>query len=137
MSKHRRFLNEARAVSLISDFNRVHIGCVVVYNNRVISSGFNNTKTDPVQAHYNRYRNMQGSKVFHLCHAEVMALKKISVMGLDGKKITVYNYRELADSSPALSRPCPACMRMIQDLGITRIVYSTNNRNGYCEERVG
>lgn len=136
MANHMRFLNEARSVSLVSDFDRVHIGCVVVYNNRVISSGFNNTKTDPVQAKYNRYRNMQGNKVFHLCHAEVMALKKILNMGLDSKRITVYNYRELADGSPAISRPCPACMHMIQDLGITHIVYSTNNRNGYCVERV-
>ena len=56
---------------------------------------------------------------------------------LEKNKLSIFIYREWKTGEFAMARPCPACMRMIQDLGITRIVYSTNNRNGYCEERVG
>ena len=136
MANHKKFLNEARAVSLVSDFNRIHIGCVVVYNGKVVSSGWNNTKTDPIQAKYNRYRNMMGNKVIHMRHAEIMALKKIIHMGLDTKNILLYTYRELADGTPALSRPCPACMNFLKDLGVRKIVYSTESELGWCEERI-
>jgi deoxycytidylate deaminase len=133
---HNRHLEEARAVSLLSDFDRVHIGCVITYNDKVIASGYNNRKTDPVQAKYNRYRKSYGTRTKHFCHAEVMALKRIVNLELDSRNIIVYNYRENADGRPSLSRPCPACMRFIKDLGIRRLIYSTDNEYGWCEERI-
>lgn len=134
--KHDRHLSEARAVSLLSDFDRVHIGCVITYNGKVIASGYNNKKTEPLQAKYNKYRNMYGNKVVHMRHAEMMALKKISNLGLDGRNLVVYNYRETANGITALSRPCPACMKFIKELGIRKLIYTTESERGYCEERI-
>jgi len=131
-----RHLEEARIVSLLSDFERVHVGCVITYCDKVIASGYNNTKTDPIQERYNRYRDMVGNKVIHMRHAEIMALKKIVHLGLDMKRVVVYNWREYKDGTPALSRPCSACMNFMKDLGITKVVYSTDNANGFCIERV-
>lgn len=136
MANHLRHLAEARAVSLLSDFDRVHIGCVLVYNNRVVSAGHNSNKSHTLQMKYNKYRRLYGDKIIHALHAETMAVQKITHFDVDYRKVVCYNYREGKDGRPMLSRPCPSCMRMLQDLGIRKIVYSTNNENGFCEERI-
>lgn len=137
MANIRKFLAMSQAVSFASDFEKVHIGCVLVYNNRVISAGYNSDKSHPLQDKYNRYRNLNGSRIMAKLHAETMAVQKLSHMDIDWKKVVAYNWREGKDGRPMLSRPCPSCMRMLQDLGIRKIVYSTENEIGFCEERIG
>ena len=43
----------AKEISCLSDYNRIHIGCVAVYKNHVLAVGYNTNKTHPLQMKYN------------------------------------------------------------------------------------
>lgn len=137
-----KFFEEARKVAEQSDFPRFHVGCVVVYQGIVIATGHNSEKSDPVQHYYNRYRNFKYTTkgtVRHSIHAEIKALKSIPYpvkQEIDWRKIKVYIYR-IAPGLPlkmGVSRPCPACLQQIKDLGIRNVFYTTDY--GYVYERI-
>ena len=99
-----------------------------------MSSGYNSNKTNPTQQRYNYYRNIDvhfPAKV----HAEVSALNSlIGKKEIDFARLKVFVYRELCDGTLALARPCPSCLQLIRDLGITKIFYTT--KDGFAEEHL-
>lgn len=117
------FFNVAKEISYLSDF-RVKIGCVVVYKNTIISSGYNCNKTSPIQAKYNRYRNFDPACYPNKLHAECMALSKIRYRkDIDWARVKVFVYRE-SNGRLAMARPCVACSKFMQELGIKEIYYT-------------
>lgn len=136
MNKSQKFLLMAKTVSLESKFSKFHIGCVIVYNGRVIASGYNSNKSHTQQMNYNKHRHLNGNKIIHKLHAETAAVITIRHRDIDWRKCIVYTYREGKNGKPMLSRPCPACMAMLQELGVRKIVYSNDVESGWCEERI-
>ena len=123
----------AKSVSELSNFPRVKIGCIAVYKHKIISSGFNSRKTSPIQKKYNAYRFSADTP--HCIHAEISCLKPlIGREDIDFKNVELFLYRETADKQLAPSRCCDSCMKLIKDLGIRHINYTTEN--GYCSERI-
>lgn len=128
---HRAYFEAARAVAQLSDFPGVKIGCVVSYGHRIISSGFNSMKTDPLQKKYNIYRFSEDSKPS--IHAETMALKPlIGRKDIDFKNVTLYVYRESKYGEPMLAKPCKSCEKLLRDLKIHKCFFSTYG--GYVYE---
>lgn len=128
---HRAFFEAARTVSQLSDFPRVKVGCVITYGHRIISSGFNSVKTDPLQKKYNAYRFAGESQPS--IHAETMAIKPL--MGrkdIDFKNAILYVARYGADGKPMLSKPCKSCQQLMRDLGIQKCFYT--DYGGYMYE---
>lgn len=116
----------AKQIALLSKF-KPRVGCVVVYNKTIISSGYNDEKTHPTQRHYNAYRfdkKYSDNEVIPKLHAEISALSKIQYLDIDWSKAKIYVYRILGNKQ-GLARPCNACMQFIRDLGIKHIFYST------------
>ena len=112
---------------------RYQIGCVVVLNHRIISVGFNTTKTDTLQKKYNKERFTEES--CHMAHAELLALKPLLYDNtIDTSKLKVYVYRELKTGKLGCARPCKSCMKLIKDIGIRYIYYTTSD--GYAEEKI-
>ena len=131
--KQKSFFEAAEAMSKTSEFPRVHIGCVVTNgNHRIISSGVNSTKTHPIQKKYNKERFDEDTT--HSLHAELDGLLPLLKENIDFSKVEVYTYRELYDGTMAMSRPCPSCMKLIKDLGIRNIYYTT--QDGYAHEEI-
>lgn len=137
-----RYFDMARSMADNSDFPRFHVGCVLVYQGRILSSACNTEKSDPVQKRYNKYRHFNyvaGGYVNHSGHAELIALKKIPypvAQQVDWKKVKCYTFR-VCPGLPlgqGLSRPCKACMAALRDRGIRDFYYSTDV--GYVHERV-
>lgn len=127
------FFNVAKQISKLSDYsrNKTKIGCVVVYKHRIISTGCNSDKAHPLQAKYNAYRFSEPS--IHKLHAETSSLVPIiNDKTIEWGKVKIFTYRELADGSLGLSRPCKSCMAMIRDLGIKDVYYTTYD--GYAHE---
>lgn len=126
----RSFFKAAQSVSMLSD-HRYKIGCVIVDKHRIISSGHNsNTKCHSIQAkldtkHFNCFCS---GKV----HAETSAIIPLLKTNIDYSRATLYTYRENKVGALAMSRPCPRCMKLIKQLGITKIKYTTDN--GYAVE---
>lgn len=127
-----KYFDKARQVANISDYYKIHIGCVAVYQGQVIGLGCNCNKTHPAQKFYNRYRNPSESLLPKL-HAEISCLNSIKQLDINFSKVKLYIYRIRKDQPFGLSRPCPSCMAAIKDIGIKNIYYTTND--GYvCEK---
>jgi len=121
-----KFFQEAKDVAKLSTFYKCHTGCVIVYKNRIISSGCNSTKTHPLQRKYNKER-FDDDNTPHYMHAEVQALTNlINDDSIKWKKVHIYNYR-ISKNKYAISRPCASCMALIKHLGIHHLHYTTND----------
>ena len=128
-----RYFDKARQIADISDYNRVHIGCVAVYQGQIIGIGCNCNKTHPTQKLYNKYREQSDSMLPKL-HAEISCLNQIKHLDINFTKVKLYIYRIRKDQPFGLSRPCLSCMAAIKDLGIQDIYYTTND--GYAYEKL-
>lgn len=128
--KERSFFRMAQIMSDMSD-HRCKIGCIIVDKHRVVSSGYNsNSKCHSIQAkldseHFNCYCT---GKI----HAETDAIIPLLKTKTDYSRATLYTYRQTKDGKLAIARPCPRCMKLIKQLGITKIKYTTND--GYATE---
>lgn len=121
--RHKAYFDAAKAVSALSNHRQAHIGAAVVYKHRIISTGYNSTRTHPLQKKYNAYRfNVDTS---HTLHAELQALLPlIKDKDIDFSKVSLYVHREHKDGSLALAKPCPSCMALIKELGIRNIYFT-------------
>jgi deoxycytidylate deaminase len=136
-----RYFDMAREVAENSDFGAIKIGCVLVYQGKILAVGHNSRKTSPAQKRYNRYRQFnKGTKpIQHSNHAELAAIKSVQytvAQDIDWKRVKMFIYR-IAPGLPngmGCAKPCPGCMRLIKDTGIQDIYYSDND--GYCYQRV-
>lgn len=108
-SEDLRYMKEAlRQARKAAKLNEVPIGCVIVYENRIIARGYNRRNTDKST----------------LAHAEIAAIKKASrVIGdwrLEG--CTMYVTLE----------PCQMCSGAIVQARIPRVVIGTMNAKAGC-----
>lgn len=132
-----RYFAKAHKVAEISDFCKVHVGCVAVYQGDVIGIGCNANKTHPTQHYYNRYRNANNVEKKYLApklHAEISCINSIRNLDITFSKVKLYIYRIRYDRPYGLARPCPSCMAAIRDLGIREIYYTTDD--GFIYEKV-
>lgn len=130
-NRDKRFFNTASQLAEYATYERYKVGCVVVYHNKIISTGFNKDRTDPLQKKYNNQRNIPDSYP-HKVHAEVDAIKHIIDLDIEWKNVSIYIYRKLKDRPFGLARPCKSCMKLIKDLGIKDVFYTTDE--GYVYE---
>lgn len=131
-----RFFNIAREISKMSDFNgikKVKIGCVLIYKNRVISSGCNTQKTSPIQKRLNKYRDFSEEQGFPSLHAESNAIIHCRD-DIKWDKVSVFIYREFADGTPACARFCKGCEAFMRSKGIKDVYYTGNY--GYLHENL-
>ena len=129
------YFTHAKHIAELSDFPRVHIGCIATINSKIISTGFNTTKSHPLQAHYNQYRDFyDGCNINHKLHAEIACLIPLWNCDINWNKVHLYIYRIRKDIEHGLAPPCPSCMAAIRDLGIKNIYYTTND--GFAHETI-
>lgn len=127
----KKYFNLAKNASSFSDYKDHHLGAVLIYKNKVISVGWNSTKTSPIQKKYNALRGYNVENANNSLHAEMSAILKIKDLDIDFSKVKLYVYREHKNGVKALARPCPACQKMIKDMGIKEVWYTTENGFGY------
>lgn len=121
-----KLFDKARKIASISDFAKIHVGCVAVYHGKIIGVGCNTNKTHPVQKYYNQFRDSSETFIPKL-HAEINCLNQIKNFNINFSKVRLYIYRIRKDQPYGMSRPCPSCMAAIKDLGIREIYYTTND----------
>ena len=127
------YFKKASKIAEVSDFDKINIGCIAVYQGQVIGLGCNTNKTHPVQKFYHRYRKPSDATPPKL-HAEISCINQIKHLDINFSKVKLYIYRIRKDQPFGLSRPCPSCMAAIKDLGIRDIYYTTND--GYAYEKI-
>ena len=134
-----KYFSKAKHIAQVSDFPKVHIGCIAVYQNRIIGIGCNTNKTHPTQKYYNRYRiddnDFDNSEsLLPKLHAEINCINQLKHLNINFSKVKLYIYRTRKDIVCGMARPCASCMQAIRDLGIREIYYTTND--GYSYEKI-
>lgn len=127
--RNHKFFEKAKSVAALSEFARAKIGCVAVYNNKIISIGINSHKTHPIQKKYNKFRDIRSSNgccaFLHSLHAELDCLLSVDEESINMGKVEVYLYRITKTGKMATSKPCPGCRQFLKDKGIKKIHYTT------------
>lgn len=94
-------------------------GAMVVKSGRVISISTNRNNNNPANfcTHlFNEYRE------YVSIHAEVAALKNVSPKKARGA--TIYVARVMKNGEPGYSRPCPECAKVLEEMGIKKVIYT-------------
>ena len=118
-----KFINAALTAGKLSDYPRVHIGAAIADKSVAISTGNNKQKTHPIQKIYNE--KYLPYKTRNSLHAEIDAIIRADDDDLRGT--TLYVARRGLNNRILNCRPCPACMGLIKDSGIERVVYTIND----------
>ena len=120
-NKHQRFLDAARAVALTSNGvggrrrNSFRLGAILVHKSVIVEVATNDNKTHPLLLKYTK---------FPFLHAESACIIKRGLEHCDG--LYLYVVRVKKNNENALARPCKSCYTLIQDVGITFVIYSVN-----------
>ena len=135
-NRNYKYFNHAKHVADMSSFTRTPVGCVAVYKNKILSVGFNSHKTSPLQFKYNQYRDFDidsAKDYVAATHAETSCLSQIRNLDIDWRKVELYVYRKCRSREHGMARPCPACKKMITDIGIKKIFYTGDDSYIYEE----
>ena len=91
------------------------LGAVLVHKNIIVSVGMNSYKTHPYMAPRTEWPFL---------HAEQHAIIRAGVDNCEG--LDLYVARVLKNNELALSKPCDVCAKLIKNVGIKNVYYSTN-----------
>lgn len=125
-----RYFNLAKHACAMSDFagtKKIKIGSVLIYKNKVISIGWNTSKTSVLQAEYNHFRGFDPySNVRNSWHSEMLCLHRAKNLNIDWSKAILFTYRQKCNGDTGIAKPCAACTAFIKKCGIKNIFYTTD-----------
>ncbi len=111
------FLKIAFAVSERSTCERAAVGCVLVRDKRILTTGFNGSPSG--QPHCDEVGHlMVDGHCVRTIHAETNAIIQAALHGVSTKDSTCY----------VTHFPCINCSKALVNAGVTRLVYSVNYR---------
>lgn len=106
-----KFITRALELAKESEHNFKH-GAVLVKSGKVVSEGMNKYSKIPVP----------GVGSIHAEHSALQAYSKHKAFIRDS---TIYIARQ-ASYGPAMSKPCPRCLILLKNVGIKRVIYTTD-----------
>lgn len=111
------FMKIAEAVSERSTCDRALVGCVLVYEKRILTTGFNGSPSG--QAHCDEVGHlMVEGHCVRTIHAETNAIIQAALHGVSTKGATCY----------VTHFPCLNCAKALVNAGIARLVYGMSYR---------
>lgn len=134
-----RYFSLAKNASEFSEC-KIKVGSIITYKNKIISIGWNTSKSNPIQKKYNVYRTTNErqfdvDKHHNGAHAECMAIRNaIRTFNGDLSKCSIFVYSEKKDGNTRLTRPCRACSKLLKDYNITNVYYVDNENNFIYEK---
>ena len=133
-----KYFKLAKKASEFSDYPNIHIGAICVYKHQVIAIGCNTLKSSPMQMRYNHYREKDNRDFdayanTNSLHAEISCISSIRSLDIDYSKVGIFIYREHKNGTTGLVKPCKACSKCLDDIGIKNWYYTTDD--GYIYER--
>lgn len=115
--RYQRFASIALQLADTIDRNVTHQLCaLVVKKNRVLSIGYNSSKTHPIMD-----TRMQ------MIHAECDAILRCPEAVVDGAEVIVARIKP--SGKPGLARPCEVCEKILKRFGVRRVFYTTNSED--------
>ena len=111
------FMSVALLISARSSCNRLHVGCVLVKDNRIIASGYNGFLPGQPHTSVIRYNHEQAT-----VHAEQNAIADCAARGVSVAGATAY----------ITHNPCINCAKILAAAGIKQIKY----KNDYKKDEI-
>jgi len=108
------FMINALTLSARSSCDRLHVGCVLVKDNRIISSGYNGFLSGAPHKSFVR----DGHEIATV-HAEQNAISDCARRGVDCSECTAY----------VTHYPCINCAKILISAGIKKIIYNNVYNN--------
>ncbi len=109
------FMKIAYAVSERSTCDRAFVGCVLVLDKRILTTGFNGSPAG--QAHCDEIGHLiVDGHCVRTIHAETNAIIQAALHGVSTKGATCY----------VTHYPCINCAKALINAGVTRLVYETS-----------
>lgn len=120
-----RALKYAKQISRRSNHQH-RIGAVICQGAIIKSRGYNQVRLSRIGRSFSNYPES--------LHAERHACTQLDREDIRG--CSIYIWRETRDGRPANARPCEDCQRLLQELGIRKIIYTIGEKPYYQIERV-
>ncbi len=119
------FISTALLISCRSSCNRLHVGCVLVKNNRIISAGYNGFLPGAI---HQSIISTDGNNTHEQAtvHAECNAIVDCSNRGVSTNGATAY----------ITHYPCINCFKMLVASGIREIKYLHDYKNDINIEKI-
>ncbi len=119
------FISTALLISCRSPCHRLHVGCVLVYNNRIISAGYNGFLSGAL---HNSIVTTEGNHTHEQAtvHAECNAIADCAHRGVITSGATAY----------ITHYPCINCFKMLMAAGIREIKYLYDYKNDVNIEKI-
>jgi dCMP deaminase len=111
------FMKIAFAVSERSTCDRAFVGCVLVLEKRILTTGFNGSPAGQPHCDEEGHLMIDGHCV-RTIHAETNAIIQAALHGVSTRGCTCY----------VTHFPCIHCAKVLVNAGINRLVYSVNYR---------
>ena len=108
------FMRIAQVVGERSTCDRAHVGCVLVVDKRILTTGYNGSPTGQKHCDDVGHLLVDGHCV-RTIHAETNAIIQAALHGVSTKGATCY----------VTHYPCLNCTKALINAGITRLVYET------------
>lgn len=115
------FSKACELISCRSPCTRLHVGCVIVKNNRIISAGYNGFL--PGEEHISIIENNHEQCTIH---AEQNAIADCANRGVSVKDSTVY----------ITHYPCINCFKILAASGVSQIKYINDYKNNPNIEKI-
>jgi deoxycytidylate deaminase len=132
MKRDRKFIEQCFVLAQsVERFPNAKLASMIVLGNRIISYGWNQSKTHTFVRKYSRF----GEDHCYL-HAEVHAIKNALriIDPEDLEKATLYVARAKRPDNKSkrwiygLAKPCEGCQKAIDDFSIRRVVYTLDGK---------
>ncbi len=108
------FAQVAKLISSRSPCNRLHVGCILVKDNRIVSSGYNGYLPNSVHQSI-----VEDNHELAICHAEMNAVANACRNGINLMNSVAYTTHY----------PCIHCFKILVSSGIKEIIYLDDYRN--------
>ena len=117
------FLQIAFTVAQRSTCDRAHVGCVLVRDRRILTTGYNGAPAGLPHCDEIGHLLVDGHCVRTL-HAEQNALIQAALHGVGTEGATAY----------VTHQPCLTCAKMLINAGVRRVVYAGNYPDDYSRQ---
>lgn len=108
------FISIALLMSSRSSCDRLHVGCILVKDNRILSGGYNGFLTNSPHISRVKDNHEQGT-----IHAEINSVAHCANAGISSNNATCY----------ITHYPCINCFKCLVSAGILEIIYLNNYKN--------
>jgi dCMP deaminase len=121
------FMDIAKMVATMSTCDRARVGAVIVRDNRILATGYNDTLPGEPNCEDVGHLMVDDEHCQRTIHAARNAIAQCYQMGLNPKGATIY----------VTHSPCLICRRLIDEACIDRIVYDQEYNEARFESRFG